>query len=80
MKKNICKMLMRIYSIIFSLMISSGCSIAYGQIPQDTPHPNDNKPMRLDNWTNIIFFVILPILFVTLYLWLKRKRKNDNNQ
>lgn len=51
---------------------------AYGQTPQDVPHPSDSQPLILDNWAYIITFILIPLFFIILYLWLRaRKRKQE---
>ena len=51
---------------------------AIAQTPQGLPNPDDNEPLALDNWTNIIFFIVIPLLFVALFVWLRAKRKKGN--
>ena len=47
-----------------------------GQTPQDVPKASDSEPLAFNNPTTIIFFVVLPLLFIGLYFVLRKKRNN----
>ena len=48
-----------------------------GQIPQDVPKASDSQPLAFNNPTTIIFFIVLPLLFIGLYFVLRKKRNNS---
>ena len=45
------------------------------QTPTGVPQPQDNEPLQLDNPTNIIVYVIIPVLLLLLYFGMKRRKK-----
>lgn len=50
-------------------------SDALGQVPQDVPKASDSEPLDLSNPTTLIFFIVLPLLFFGLYIFLRKKKK-----
>ncbi|MBI1285993.1 MAG: hypothetical protein GC178_00255 [Flavobacteriales bacterium] len=51
---------------------------AYAQQPCNIGKPNGD-PVRLDNWTNIIIYVIVPIVVMVLYvIWRRRKQQGKD--
>lgn len=65
-----------VFFLIFAFlgMFPLGTS-ALAQTPRDVPHPKDSEPIAFDNLTTIITFIVLPVFFVALYLWLKRRKR-----
>lgn len=54
---------------------------ANAQIPEGVPQPGRNTKLDLTSPTNIILYVVIPILLVSLYFYLrylKRKRNRRN--
>lgn len=69
------------FPFLFSFLIMWGSSLlVFSQTPRGVPHPEDNEPLQLDNLTNIIVFVILPVLLGILYFWLKRRKNRRSNK
>lgn len=66
--------------ITFSFLMI--CSLVlFAQAPRDVPHPSDNEPLSFDNTATIITFLVLPLLFVAFYFWLRwRKKKKVNGE
>ncbi|MCH2489023.1 MAG: adenylosuccinate synthetase [Flavobacteriales bacterium] len=47
------------------------------QIPKEVPHPDNNTPIDLTSWPDLIIYVIIPIVIVILFfIWRKRRMKN----
>ncbi|MBA3985860.1 MAG: adenylosuccinate synthetase [Flavobacteriales bacterium] len=51
--------------------------IAYGQQPTHVPGPQNNSPIDLNNWFDIIVFIILPLGLIFLYFFWRRQVKKD---
>lgn len=57
--------------------------IANAQIPTEVPKPQDNSPVDFSDPFEIIVFVVLPILFIILFIiWRGKKKKatEDNTK
>ncbi len=48
------------------------------QIPREAPHPDNNTPLDFSNPFEIIVYIVIPVLLIVLYFFL-RKRKRANN-
>lgn len=44
------------------------------QIPREVPHPDTNSPVDFTNPADIILYITLPLLFLILYLVVRKKR------
>lgn len=50
---------------------------ANAQIPKEVPHPDDNKPLDLSNPSEVIIYIIIPLLFIVLFfIWRNKRKKN----
>lgn len=55
-------------------------AFAYGQQPTHSTGPQDYSKVDLNNWFDIIAFIILPIVILILYLlWRKQVRKRKTS-
>ena len=50
------------------------------QIPTHAPNPGDRGTIDLSEPFDLIVFVILPIVFIVLYMVWRRTKKRDNNE
>jgi hypothetical protein len=48
--------------------------ISLFQIPREVPHPDNNSPLDFSNPADIIIYLILPAVFLILYLVVRKKR------
>jgi hypothetical protein len=46
----------------------------HAQIPQDIPH--QSEPVDFSSPLNVVLYIVLPILMVTVYLYWRRSKKN----
>lgn len=54
-------------------------AFAYGQQPTHSSGPQDYSKVDLNNWFDIITFIILPIVILILYLlWRKQVRNRKS--
>lgn len=54
-------------------------AFAYGQQPTHSSGPQDYSKVDLNNWFDIIAFIILPIVILILYLlWRKQVRNRKS--
>ena len=49
------------------------------QIPREVPHPDNNTPLDLSNPFEIIVYIVIPIVLLVLYFFLRKKRHNIKN-
>ena len=45
------------------------------QIPRDVPHPDNNTPLDLSNPFEVIIYVVIPVLLIVLYFFLRKRNK-----
>ncbi len=66
--------------IFLSLILTTVTPFVMGQRPTSVPH--DNEPLRFfDSLTNIIFFIIIPLIIIFLYyLWRRRMAKEADKE
>lgn len=66
--------------IFVSLILTTMATFVMGQRPTSVPH--DNEPLRFfDSLTNIIFFIIIPLIIIFLYyLWRRRIAKEAEKE
>ena len=51
--------------------------ISFAQQPTHVPSPQNNSPIDLNNWFDIIVFIIIPIVLIVIYfLWRSQVRKD----
>jgi heme/copper-type cytochrome/quinol oxidase subunit 2 len=56
-------------------------SFLYGQIPTQSPNPQNNTPIDLNNSFDVIVFIVFPIgLFILYFLWRRQVKKNRENK
>lgn len=52
----------------------------YAQQPTHSPSPQNNTPINLNNWFDVVVFIVLPIvLFVLYFFWRKNVRIDKDN-
>lgn len=50
---------------------------SFAQQPTHVPSPQNNSPIDLNNWFDIIVFIIIPIVLVIIYfLWRSQVKKD----
>ena len=54
-------------------------AFAYGQKPTQAPNPQNYSKVELNDWFNIIVFIILPIIILFLYLLWRKQVKNHKS-
>jgi len=64
------------HQLIYAFAFLGGI-IAYGQQPTHVPGPQTNSPIDLNNWFDIIVFIILPLGLIFLYFFWRRQVKKD---
>lgn len=52
-------------------------NILSAQQPTHVPGPQTNSPIDLNNWFDIIVFIILPLAMIIIYFMWRRQVKND---
>lgn len=53
----------------------------FGQQPTHSPNPQNNSPVDLSNWFDVIVLIVLPIgVFIFYFLWKKQVKKNRDNK
>lgn len=68
------------YLLTFILLVLSTI-FSYAQQPTHTPSPQNNSPINLNNWFDIIVYIILPICMVFFYfLWRRQVKKEKENK
>lgn len=55
-------------------------SILYAQQPTHVPGPQTNSPIDLNNWFDIIVFIILPLVMIFFYFMWRRQVKMDKKK
>jgi uncharacterized BrkB/YihY/UPF0761 family membrane protein len=63
-----------IFTVVLLIIFVAGPS-GFGQIPQDLPQPDKSEPLVLDSPAQIITFIVVPLLFIILYIWLRNRKK-----
>lgn len=51
-------------------------AIAWAQKPTEVPKPSD-YPIDLSNTADLIIYIIIPIVFVVLILWWRKRQKHN---
>lgn len=59
------------------LGIGAQDSLAFAQRPRNIPDPDKSEPMTLDTLPEIIIYIGLPVLFILLFIWLRRRRRKN---
>lgn len=53
----------------------------YGQRSTNSPNPQDNTPIDLNNLFDVIVYIVLPILmFIFYFFWRKQVKKNRDKK
>jgi heme/copper-type cytochrome/quinol oxidase subunit 2 len=55
-------------------------SILSAQQPTHVPGPQTNSPIDLNNWFDIIVFIILPLVMIFFYFMWRRQVKMDKKK
>lgn len=64
-------------AVLYTLFLLSFFSLTVeAQTPQGLPKPSDNEPIDLSSPFSIIFFIVIPVLAILLYFWLKSRKQN----
>lgn len=64
--------------IALTVIASLTTILASAQIPTEVPKPQDNKPVDFSNPTDIIIFIVLPLVVIVLFIvWRGKKRKDS---
>lgn len=79
MKKSFLKLAGRLYYMIIFLVLWVQGGIAYGQRPRNIPDPDKSEPISLDTLPQILIYIGLPVFFVILFIWLRRRRSKNKN-
>ncbi len=58
-----------------SLQLTMISAFVMGQRP--TSIPRDDGPLRLDSLTNIIFYILIPLIIIFIYYLWRRKMKKE---
>jgi uncharacterized membrane protein YhdT len=59
---------------IFTLLLTTAI---FAQQPTHVPGPQTNSPIDLNNWFDIIVFIILPLVMIIFYFMWRRQVKMD---
>lgn len=51
--------------------------LAVAQQPTHVPSPQNNSPINLYSWFDIVVFIILPIILIVIYFMWRKQVKND---
>lgn len=43
------------------------------QIPREVPHPDNNTPLDLSNPFEVIVYIVIPLLLIVMYFFLRKK-------
>jgi|GEM_PF-1238046 len=54
--------------------------VMLAQQPTHVPSPQNNSPINLNSWFDILVFIILPIIMVVLYFMWRRQVKIDKEK
>lgn len=54
--------------------------LATAQQPTHVPSPQNNSPINLNSWFDIIVFIILPIVLIVIYFMWRRQVKIDKEK
>lgn len=49
----------------------------WAQQPTHVPSPQNNTPIDLNNWFDVVVFIVMPLLMVFLYFLWRRQVKMD---
>ncbi|MEZ4794063.1 MAG: adenylosuccinate synthetase [Flavobacteriaceae bacterium] len=44
------------------------------QIPTEVPKPDSNTPINLSNIWEVIVYIVIPLVLIVVYFWLRKKR------
>ncbi|MGB3342316.1 MAG: hypothetical protein WBA61_00255 [Aequorivita sp.] len=69
---NTKKTVLAVITLLSTFLVSA-------QIPTEVPKPQDNKAVDFSNPTDIIIFIVLPLVVVVLFIvWRGKKRKESS--
>lgn len=61
-------------------LVLASVAAGFAQQPRNVPQP-DGEPLMLDNWTNIIIYVFVPIVVgILYYIWRRNMRKKQQKE
>ncbi len=65
--------------LLLHLVLISAPAMLWAQRPTNVPY--DTEPVRFfESWSNIIIYIIIPIIVVLIYYLWRRKINKENNQ
>lgn len=68
---------MKKYIII--ILLFSGFLLT-AQQPTHAPSPQNNTPLNLNSWFDVLVYIILPIIFIVIYFMWRRQVKMDKEK
>lgn len=69
---------MKLFTYLSTFLISAA---SFAQQPTHVPSPQNNSPIDLNNWFDVIVFIILPLVLVIFYfLWRAQVRKDKESE
>ncbi|MEX0995462.1 MAG: hypothetical protein WDZ45_00275 [Flavobacteriaceae bacterium] len=63
-----------------SLIILLSGFLATAQQPTHVPSPQNNTPINLNSWFDLLVFIILPIILIVIYFMWRRQVKMDKEK
>ncbi len=64
--------------LLYVFILLAGIN-TYAQQPTQVPGPQTNSPIDLNNWFDIIVFIVLPLGLIFLYFFWRRQVKKDRD-
>lgn len=52
--------------------------LTYAQIPTEVPKPQDNTPVDFSDPTEVIIFIVLPLVAIVLFIVWRGKKRRDS--
>ncbi len=74
MKTRILSILPKTIHHLFLLFLMLNGSDAFAQMPQGVPHPGNNSPIDFTSASDIILYIVLPVVLVVAYVILRRRK------
>lgn len=65
--------------LFLSIVLLFSYSLLSAQQPTHVPGPQTNSPIDLNNWFDIIVFIILPLVMIIVYFSWRRQVKRDKD-
>lgn len=61
--------------VVWIILVMTSFSKVHAQIPQDIPH--QSEPVDFTSLPNILIYIGVPVLMVIVYIWWRRKSRNQ---